>query len=47
MASIGRGFGVINGLCTGLDIGVDAVEVRGCESVEVVQTVERDRIVWR
>lgn len=47
MASIRRGLGVINGLCTGLDIGIDAVEVRGRESMEVVQTVERDRVVWR
>ena len=47
MASIRRGLGVIDGLCTGLDIGIDAVEVRGRESMEVVQTVERDRVVWR
>lgn len=47
MANIRRRLGVIDGLCTSLDIGIDAVEVRGSESVEVVQTVERDRVLWR
>ena len=46
MANIRRGLGVIDGLCTGLDIRIDTVEVRGSESVEVVQTVKRDRVLW-
>ena len=47
MASIRRGLGVVDSLCTGLDIGIDAVEVRSRESVEVVQPVECDSILWR
>jgi len=47
VANIRRGLGVVNGLCTGLDIRIDAVEVRGRESVEVVQPVHRNSVLWR
>lgn len=47
MRSMRCALGVIDGLCTGLDVGIDAVEVGRGESIEVAQPVERDSILRR
>ena len=47
MSSVRRSFRVIDRLCTGLDVGIDAVEVGRGESIEVVQPVERDGVLRR
>ena len=47
MSSMRRSFRVIDSLCTGLNVGIDAVEVRRGESIEVVQPVERDGVLRR
>lgn len=41
------GLGVVNGLGASLDVGVDALVVRGGEDLEVVETVEGDGVLGR
>ena len=47
MGSMRCGLGFIDGLCTGLDVGIDTVEVGRGKCMEVAQPVERDGVLRR